>query len=217
MHLRLAAVALVSLTYIVASHWLMTVAPSSGWSVVVIVAPMLAAVAVGAWRGGQRAAGALAGLAVVLLCVLAGLGVSVAPRLLYLVQHAGINLLLAACFGCTLRAGHTALITVIAARVHRNFTPAMAAYTRRVTIAWTLYFIAMASVSVALYAFGSFEVWAVFANLLTPMAVVAMFGGEYLLRYWLHPEFERATLVDALRAYMRFTGAPGAAPHDSAG
>ena len=35
--------------------------------------------------------------------------------------------------------------------------------------------------------------WAVFANLLTPLALVAMFVGEYLLRYRLHPEFERAS------------------------
>ncbi len=214
MHLRLVAVALVSLAYIVASHWLMTVAPSSGWSVVVIVAPMLAAVAVGAWRAGQRVLGLLAGLVVVVLCVLAALGMSVAPRLMYLAQHAGINLFLAVCFGATLRVGQTALITVIAARVHRNFTPAMAAYTRRVTLAWTLYFIAMTVLSLALYAFAPFEVWAVFANLLTPVAVVAMFGGEHLLRYWLHPEFERASVADAVRSYMRGTGAP-ATSHDS--
>ena len=30
-----------------------------------------------------------------------------------------------------------------------------------------------------------------------------MFVGEYLLRYRLHPEFERATLADTVRAYSR--------------
>ena len=42
-----------------------------------------------------------------------------------------------------------------------------------------------------------------FANLLTPLAMVLMFVGEYLLRYRLHPEFERATLAQAMRAYSR--------------
>ncbi len=36
-----------------------------------------------------------------------------------------------------------------------------------------------------------------------------MFLGEYLLRYRLHPEFERATLAQAMRAY-----ADHGAPHD---
>jgi uncharacterized membrane protein len=44
-------------------------------------------------------------------------------------------------------------------------------------------------------------VWATFANLLTPVAILVMFVGEYVLRYRLHPEFERATLAQAVRAY----------------
>jgi len=35
-----------------------------------------------------------------------------------------------------------------------------------------------------------------------------MFVGEFLLRYRLHPEFERATLADALNAYARRAAAP---------
>jgi hypothetical protein len=40
----------------------------------------------------------------------------------------------------------------------------------------------------------------VLANLLTPLLVGALFIGEYLLRYRLHPEFERTRLIDAVRA-----------------
>ena len=46
-----------------------------------------------------------------------------------------------------------------------------------------------------------FDVWAAFANLVTPLAILLLFVGEYLLRYRLHPEFERATLAQAVRAY----------------
>ena len=52
----------------------------------------------------------------------------------------------------------------------------------------------MAALSLALYALAPFAAWAAFANLVTPLAMVLMFVGEYLLRYRLHPEFERATL-----------------------
>ena len=199
---RIAAIALASLAYVLATHWLMTRAHESPWNVVGVLAPMLVAVAIGAWRAGQHWLGAGAAALVAALCGQALIGVQLSPQLLYLAQHAGINLFLALGFGSTLRRGHTALITTLAARVHREFPPAMALYTRRLTLAWTLYFIAMALVSLLLFAFASFEHWALFANLLTPLALVAMFGGEHLLRYRLHPEFERASIADAVRSYL---------------
>jgi uncharacterized membrane protein len=59
----------------------------------------------------------------------------------------------------------------------------------------------MAVLSLVLYAAAPFDVWAAFANLVTPLAMALMFIAEYLLRYRLHPEFERATLAQAVRAY----------------
>jgi uncharacterized membrane protein len=200
---RIAAIALASLAYVLGTHWLMTRAGESPWNAVGVLAPMLAAIAVGAWRTGQRWVGAGAALAVAALCAQAALGAKVSASALYLAQHMGVHLFLAFGFGSTLRAGRTPLITTLASRVHERFTPAMAVYTRKVTLAWTLYFVAMAAVSLALYVFAAFETWALFANLMTPLAVVAMFGAEYLLRYRLHPEFERTTVADAIRAYMR--------------
>jgi uncharacterized membrane protein len=200
---RIAVIALASLAYVLGTHWLMTRAAESPWNAVGVLAPMLAAIAIGAWRTGQRWVGAGAALAVAALCGQAALGAKVSAPALYLAQHMGVHLFLAFGFGSTLRAGRTPLITTLASRVHERFTPAMAVYTRKVTLAWTLYFVAMAALSLALYAFAAFERWALFANLLTPLAVVAMFGGEYLLRYRLHPEFERTTVADAIRSYMR--------------
>jgi len=66
----------------------------------------------------------------------------------------------------------------------------------------------MAAMSLGLFAFAPFAAWALFANLLTPVAMVLMFVGEFLLRYRLHPEFERATLADALNAYAGRAAAP---------
>ena len=202
MPVRLLAALLLTVGYIAASHWLMTAAPPSPWNAVAVLAPMLVAIAWGAWRGGQRPLAALAALSLAALCAQASLPTPLPDQLLYLAQHVGINLFLAVGFGGTLRAGHQALITVLAVRVHRHFTPDMAAYTRRLTGVWTAYFVVMALLSLALYAFASFETWALFANVLTPIAVVLMFGGEHWLRYRLHPEFERASLADAVRSYM---------------
>ena len=198
---RIVAIALATVAYILGSHWLMTQAHASPWNAVGVLTPMLAAIAIGAWRGGQHALGALGALAIAALGAQALFGVQVPAPLLYLAQHAGIHLFLGFVFGSTLRAGHTPLITTLARRVHRNFTPDMVAYTRKCTIGWVVYFVGMAAVSVGLYALAPFDTWALFANLLTPVTLVAMFVGEYLLRYWLHPEFERASFADAIRSY----------------
>lgn len=212
---RLVALALLSAVYVAVSYWLMALAVDSPWNVVGVLAPMLIVIAVGACRSGQRWLGTVAAAIVAGLVGQALLGVQVSAQALYLAQHVGAHLFLAGAFGSTLRAGHTALITTMAVRVHRQFTPAMAVYTRHVTVAWTLYFVAMAAVSVGLYLTVSFELWAVFANLLTPLALVLMFGAEYALRYRLHPEFERSSVADSIRSYLHGTKPPAAAvPRD---
>jgi uncharacterized membrane protein len=84
--------------------------------------------------------------------------------------------------------------------------PTMVVYTRHVTLAWTIYFVAIAGTSFLLFALVQFALtplaaWSLFANVLTPISLVAMFAVEYLLRYRLHPEFDRVAFLDAVRAY----------------
>lgn len=203
----LAALGAAGVAYLLGVHVLMTRAPDGPWTVLAVLAPLLLAALVGAVRAGGWWLGVLLAACLVLLGAAAARGGPLAPQPLYLAQHAGVHLALALAFGASLRAGGTPVIAALAARVHRElqrpFTPAMATYTRRITLAWTLYFIAMAGVSVALFALTRFSTWAVFANLLTPLATGLMFAVEYWLRYQLHPEFERTSVADALRAYLR--------------
>ena len=191
------------------SHWLMTSEPSSAWNAALVVGPMLGLAAWLAWQRGRRLLGLVAALATAALVVHGWRGGALPAGSIYVGQHVAIHVLLAFVFGLTLQAGREPLVTALARRVHGGVTPAMAMYSRKVTVAWTAYFLAMAALSLALFAFASFALWATFANLLTPLAIVAMFVGEYLLRYRLHPEFERATLAQAMRAY-----ADRATPHD---
>jgi uncharacterized membrane protein len=198
---RVIAVAAGAVAYVLVSHWLMTGAPASPWNAVVIVGPMLGAAAVLAWQRRHRLLAALPALAVAGLVVRSWRGDDLPVGSLYVCQHVAIHLLLALVFGLTLQGGREPLVTALARRVHGSLTPAMAAYSRKVTVLWTGYFLAMAALSVVLYAAAPFDVWATFANLVTPVAILVMFIGEYLLRYRLHPEFERATLAQAVRAY----------------
>ena len=212
MQARIALIGLLSLAYLAGTHWLMTSASPSPWNAVALLTPMLAAIAVPAWRARQRVRSSLALAAIGLLGAQATLGVQVPAPLLYLGQHVTVHLMLALWFASTLRAGSQALITGLAARVHARMPPAMVSYTRNVTRAWVIYFTATALVSLALYAFAPFDAWALFANLCTPLSLVAMFGGERLLRYRLHPEFERSSVADAIRAYRQATAGPHTPP-----
>lgn len=201
LRLRYVAIGVAGLAYVLASQWLMTRTPPSAWSAVALLTPMLAMVAVGAWRRGRRGWSTSAAAVAAALALQAAVGGGLSPERLYLLQHVAIHVALALVFGITLRRGSRPLISRLADRVHRGLTPAMERYTRKLTLAWTLYFGAMAALSIGLYIGAPFSTWATFANLLTPLALAAMFTGEYLLRYRLHPEFERATMRDAIRAY----------------
>jgi|SRR5450755_1263983 len=203
MRARTVVIAVCSVAYVAASHWLMTRASASPWNALVIVGPMLALLGLHAWQRRQRALGAAATFGMAALALQAWLGGGASPASLYLLQHVAIHVALAILFSLTLRPGRVPLITALASRVHEHLTPDMAAYSRKVTVAWTLYFTAMAVLSMVIFGLAPFDAWATFANLGTPLAMAAMFFGEHMLRYRLHPEFERATIGAALRAYSR--------------
>ena len=130
---------------------------------------------------------------------------------LYVLQHAGLHAALGIGFGVTLTQP-VSMIGRLAARVHRGgLTPDMVRYTRKVTVAWVVYFFGMATASVAVYALAPWSAWSLLANLLTPAAMVLLFVGEYLLRYRLHPEFERSSMIQALQAW-KTDGKPAPPP-----
>lgn len=188
--------------YAVLSHRLMSQAPESLWSIATVLGPMVAASLAGVWGLGHRVLSVVLAAAIAWLAWTWSRSEHLSTAWVYLAQHVGIHLALGLWFGGTLRAGRTALITQIARRVHA-LTPPMQAYTRQVTGAWTIYFVAMASISLALFALAPFTSWSLFANVLTPLSLVAMFAGEHWVRYRLHPDFERVGIMAAVRAYMQ--------------
>lgn len=211
---RYVLAAMASLAYVAGSQWLMVRSPTSSWTAVALLTPMLAVVGGWAWRSRQRFLALCALAAMAALMIRAWQGSEMAAERLYLAQHVAIHLCLAAWFGGTLRPGLKPLISMLAERVHRTLTAPMRDYTRHLTLAWTLYFLSIAALSLILHASAPFEVWATFANLVTPAALVLMFGGEYLLRYRLHPEFERVSMLEAVRAYMQPAVQPASVPPD---
>jgi uncharacterized membrane protein len=197
--LGLVLIVLALIASAVLGHVLMTRAPGSPLTVGVLLGPMVGLTALWLWSARQRLLAVALVLGLALLIRAVGQG-KVQTEAIYVAQHAGIHLALGAWFASTLRT--TPLIVQVARRVH-DLTPDMHAYATQVTRAWVIYFVVMATVSVALYALAPFAAWSFFANVVTPVALVVMFVGEHLLRYRLHPEFERVTLRAAVDAWRR--------------
>jgi uncharacterized membrane protein len=203
--LLLAAAAVAA--YAIASHWLMVHAASQPWAVLVLLLPLLAAAGAllvrTGWLGAGLAAALLAAAAIGWrLTEPMDMTPASALNRLYVAQHVGVHGLLLALFARSLRGPGLSLIGQLAQRVHA-LTPAMVAYTRGVTLMWCTYFAGMALLSLGVYAFGSWPQWSLLANLGTPVAIAALFIGEYGLRYRLHPEFERTSLAAAVQAWRR--------------
>jgi uncharacterized membrane protein len=195
--LALSAVALAA--YGGLAHWLMLHAAASPWAVLLLLGPLLLSFA--AWALSQRRWGVLA-LAVLGMLAAWWAGGAADVNRLYVLQHAGIHAALAAVFAMSLRVGGVPLITRVALRVHGGrMPPAKHAYNRHVTVAWAAYFVLMGVASLALYAWAPWAWWSLFANLLTPLSLGLMMAGEWRLRYWLHPEFERVPIATAVRAF----------------
>ncbi len=90
---------------------------------------------------------------------------------------------LLASFALTLRRGQTPLITAMAYQLQGpDIPPELAVYTRRVTIAWSLFFAAQLSASIILFCFAPLTAWSFFVNILDIPLVVAMYAAEYAVR-----------------------------------
>jgi uncharacterized membrane protein len=125
----------------------------------------------------------------------------------YFIQHFGMHALLAIMFGRTLRGSpEKALCSRISALVCREATDAaFYRYTWRVTLAWTVYFVAAAVISCILFFFGPLEIWSMFANLLTPVLIGLMFLIEFMIRLRVLPPSQHASIARTIAAYREYS------------
>lgn len=93
-----------------------------------------------------------------------------------------LNVALAIVFGATLRPGAEPFIGRIA-RLERgeSLDSRLAAYSRRLTQVWTVFFVVMGVASAAL-AFAPVHIWSLFTNGLAYVLIAALFLGEWLYR-----------------------------------
>ncbi len=126
---------------------------------------------------------------------------------LYFLQHAGAMTLLGITFGVTLTGGHEeALCSRIAGfMIHEELDADYLFYTWKVTLAWTIYFAASATISMLLFFLGPIEYWSIFANFATPISLGAMFAGEYLIRLRVLPDSPKMSLSATIQAYREYS------------
>ncbi len=186
-----------------------TTQPSLG--VAVSLAPSLAILLWLTWRSPMR-------WAMVLVCVWVGALLwgfwGVLERnfgWVYFLQHAGTYAMLAAVFGVTLGRGRQALCTRFAEMVHGSLAADEIRYSRQVTLAWTLFLLAISLVSAILFFFADIGVWSVFANFLSFPLILLMFVVEYGVRRHKLPHQKKHSIMDGVMAYWKTQGVrPGA-------
>ena len=171
-----------AIAYAVFAHYASAVSDIGAWAILLAGAPMLI---VGFGFARESRHGACSGVARHCRARPPGLGLA-APaqprRWLYFLQHVGINVALGA--GLRPHAGPAAPAAGHRGRriVHEEMTPALIRYTRQVTAAWTLFFVACALVSAGLFFFAPIEAWSVFANILSLPLIGLMFLVENEVR-----------------------------------
>ena len=122
---------------------------------------------------------------------------------IYFLQDAGAMTSLAILFGATLGGEHkNALCSRVAIAINQNSADAdLLRYTWKVTIAWTAFFSLSALTSIYLFAYSSITVWSAFANIVNPILLVAMFVGEYAIRFVALPGHTEVGIENIIRAY----------------
>ncbi|MBW8456942.1 MAG: hypothetical protein K0M58_00635 [Thiobacillus sp.] len=189
-----------------------TTLPSLG--VAVSLAPSLAILLWLTWRSPRRPA-------MLLLCaVVGGLLWGFWGMLernfswVYFLQHAGTYAMLAAVFGVTLGRGRQALCTRFAEAIHGSLAADEIRYSRQVTLAWTLFLLAISLVSSVLFFFAGIEAWSIFANFLSFPLILLMFVVEYGIRLRKLPQQKNHSIMDGVLAFWKTQTAarPGTSP-----
>ncbi|HKO67734.1 MAG TPA: hypothetical protein VJU53_08010 [Burkholderiaceae bacterium] len=141
----------------------------------------------------------------ILLAVLLGITVLSHQQLLAALPSIALNLMLAGVFAVTLRRGETPLIVQIA-ELDGPVAPNFGRYLQRLTLAWAIFFAAMAALSLLLMLYAPFEWWSLFVNVLTWPLIAAMFVVEWPLRVVCFRKLPRHTplyIATRIFAYQR--------------
>ena len=203
----LAAIAVaLCISFALLAHFAIIDGLAPAWGAALSLVPV-AGLALWAVRRSRRRGAVLAVPALLALAV--WLGWAVLERnfqSVFFIEHAAANLILAFIFGRTLVGSREALCTRFARLLHGALPPEEVRYSRHVTVAWTIFFATLFAISCTLYLGRFIAAWSIFASILTPILVGAMFVVEYAIRLRALPESKRTGVLGAIRAFSRHFG-----------
>jgi uncharacterized membrane protein len=200
--LQLAAVLLLFIAYSLLSHYSNLDPQAHDLRTMLALAPMLTLGLVLLWRWNGALVTLLAAAATAYLLRAFWPLFAQNFSIVYLIQQVGFYSIMAFTFGRSLRAGRVPLCTQIADRVHGPLSALELRYTRKVTLAWAIFFLLNLAATFILFEFAPLRVWSVFANFCTLPLILLMFAGEYAIRRRTLPQVHGSGLIDALRVYF---------------
>jgi uncharacterized membrane protein len=200
--LQLAAVVLFVLAYAALSHYNNAMAKTHDLGVGLAVGPVLTVGLLLLWRWAHWGVALLAAAAVAALLRQYWPVLERSFTWVYLIQEGGFYALMAASFGQSLLGDRVALCTQLADKIHGPLTPQEVTYTRRVTAAWSLFFVVIVVITVGLFLFAPLRIWSVFANFCVVPLIGLMFVAEYAVRKHALPQARRRGILAAVRVYF---------------
>ena len=206
--LRGLGIAALLIGYSVLAHHTHESPQQGSLSAVLAITPALLFALLLAWRSPQRTL-MLGALGLVLAALWVGRSALTRhSEIVFWLQYVGIQLILFITFGRTLLVGRQPLCTRFAEAVHPPLTPQQEVYSRKVTVAWTLFFAAMATAATLLFFLAPCTAWSVFAHFLTLPLVALMFVVEYWVRRRVLPDMQHADILEGVRVFRNSATRP---------
>jgi uncharacterized membrane protein len=199
---QLAAIIAFAAAYAGLSHYSNSVAKTHDLAVGLALGPVLGVGILLVWRWTHPAIALLGAAAVGMVLRHYWPVLEKNFSVVYLLQEAGFYGLMAVSFGQSLAGERVALCTQLADKVHGPLTPQEVLYTRRVTAAWTLFFILITAATLSLFVFAPLRIWSLFANFCVLPLIGLMFVAEYAVRRRVLPQVSRPGILAAVRVYF---------------
>jgi uncharacterized membrane protein len=200
--LQLAAIIALVVAYAGLSHYSNSVAKTHDLGVALALGPLLAVGLLLVWRWTRLGVALLAAAVVGIILSHYWPVLEKNFSVVYLLQEGGFYSLMGASFGQSLLGRRVALCTQLADKVHGPLTPQEVRYTRRVTAAWSLFFISITAATVGLFLFAPLRIWSLFANFCVLPLIGLMFVAEYAVRRRVLPQVPRRGILAAVWVYF---------------
>lgn len=199
---RLAAVLLLILAYAILANYTLQSKQNSDFGALVVLLPIMVTFIILALRSKHRAL--MIGLIILTspLFWLAWTQIKAHYDVIYWLIHESLQFVLLTTFARTLTPDQQPLCAQFAQIVHGTLSPELTDYTRKVTIAWSLFFACVMVISTFLFFSYPIKVWSIFANFFYLPLVALMFIVEYWVRKRTLPAKDLSSMMEAVHAFI---------------